>query len=593
VYLPLETVFPNESASPGFLKLLLQQLDKSDVIVACSRLHLYISDSLLDHPGTWLERHNRKQLAAASSFFKVEELARIESFFQQHPGCSIFFGGQLLELIRWAALYCPDDGSSKADLATDRSKRNILARSLLTVSNLWATRVYRDQLASPGDGNLAARRIAFLPRARRSISETTKGPNLAHVFARGRTIIVDYLCRQYPDFPDRFRKRAGLTLDDYYACLLYIVLVSIGLWGNGDAPQMSALRTFETTSDNADLANAMRQIMELRSQSLSELTDALWKGKAEPTDSDFSTLEHKVFRDRPILRLDDRRGIIMVPMFLRDMALGPLFLSGDIDRSLTEFGTAFEEYCRDIFSGMYPESQGLASRLAPSTFGKTKSGSQVQLGDLLLDCLNKTVMIECKASLLREDSINSIEPSDYVELLRSKYGSGSNGNEGDELKGVAQLANVIVKVGSSEWVLVDTFFPIREHIVPVLLVHDSLLDAIPHPWFLAREFAALVEAANADLGAARMRVGCSLAANLILVTIDDLESLESSIQTFALCDLLQDYDVNCPDRMVNLHNYIVSVGKYRDSIVYNQRIGRIFSKALQDLGRQLEQLGQK
>jgi len=586
VFLTLEAVFPGEQPSLDSLKDLLKDLNRSEVIATCSRLNLSISDHLNEGTGSWLERHVRKQWETATSFFRPEQLSIIQEFIRKHPHCSVVFRGQLIELIRWAALFCRDE-EPVDELLNNLDKRAAFAKALLTVNSIWNARVYRDQLVYSDD--LTARRLRLLPRFRRSLSETEKGPDLTQAFARGKAIIVGQLCRLYPDFSEQFRANSGLTLGDYYLCLLFVILTSLGLMGNppGTHP-LAANRFFNPISDRPDLQLAITRMMEVYSQSLADLTTSLWKGKEGPTESDFSILEHKVFRDRPILRVRDDHAIVMDPIFLRDMSsVGPLFSSGNTDASLEQFGHAFEAYCRDVFANMYPNVPGLACRLSPSTLGKTAWGTEVQLADGILDCGDKTVLIETKASLIREDKIDSFEPADYIAFLRAKYGiSLENGRE--KKKGLAQLANVIFKLASGEWQQVNPTFPIRERIIPVLLVHDTLIDAPLHPWFLAREFAELLDMSNADLTSAVMRVGNSLVSNLIVMTIDDLEALESSVQAFGLCDLLQDYAVNCRDRMVSLHNYLVENRKYGDALVYSERIRSMFRKELADMGERLE-----
>ncbi|MFI5352779.1 MAG: hypothetical protein ACHQZS_07425 [Candidatus Binatales bacterium] len=585
VFVTLEAVFPGEEPSLDSLKHLLQDLNKGEVVAICSRLNLFISDLLNEGRGSWLERHVRKQWETATNFFRPEHLAKIEIFFRHHPGCSVVFRGQLLELIRWAVLYCRDEQPTD-ELANNLDKRDAFAKALLTVNGIWGKRIYRDQLTSGDD--MIARRLRALPRFRRSLSETGTGPDLTQAFARGEAIIRGHLCRLYPDFGERFQAASGLTLDDYYACLLLLVFCSMGLMNTpvGTHP-LGANRFFRPASDQPDLQRAITRMMESHSQSLPELAASLWKGKVDPTELDVAILEHKVFRDKPIVRLREDRAIVMDPMFLGDMlSLGPLFMSGDTEASLTQFGYAFERYCQGVFASMYPSTAGLACRLAPNTSGITASGGEVQLADVILDCGDKTILVETKASLIREDRIDSFDPDDYIAFLRTKYGISAEGGPGKK-KGIAQLANSILKLAAGEWRQVDPSFPIRKRIIPVLLVHDPLIDAPLHPWFFAREFAGLLDRSNADLGAAVMHVRDYLVSNLIVMTIDDLESLESSVQTFGLCDLLQDYAVNRKDRMVSLHNYIVEDGKYREAIVYNNRLMAMFEKDLEDLGRRL------
>jgi hypothetical protein len=112
VFLTLETVFPGDQPGLDSLKDLLKDLNRSEVIGICSRLNLSISDHLNEGTGSWLERHVRKQWETATSFFRPEHLANIQDFIQKHPHCSIVFRGQLIELIRWAALFCRDEGRS-------------------------------------------------------------------------------------------------------------------------------------------------------------------------------------------------------------------------------------------------------------------------------------------------------------------------------------------------------------------------------------------------------------------------------------------------------------------------------------------------
>jgi len=134
VFVTLEAVFPDEEPSLHSLKRFLQELNKGEVIAVCSRLNLFISDRMNEGEGSWLERHVRKQWETATNFFNTEHLAKIEAFFKQHPHCSIVFRGQLLELIRWAALYCRDEEPTD-ELLNNLDKRDAFAKALLTVNN--------------------------------------------------------------------------------------------------------------------------------------------------------------------------------------------------------------------------------------------------------------------------------------------------------------------------------------------------------------------------------------------------------------------------------------------------------------------------
>jgi hypothetical protein len=129
VFLTLEAVFPEECPSLELLKSLLRQLSKSELIVICSRLNLIVSDHLTEGQGTWSERHLRKQLLLVREFFDPRLFPRIEAFIKQYPGRSIFFRGQLIELIRWAALFAQDGDMDDALVKNPPSARPFVRRS--------------------------------------------------------------------------------------------------------------------------------------------------------------------------------------------------------------------------------------------------------------------------------------------------------------------------------------------------------------------------------------------------------------------------------------------------------------------------------
>ncbi len=103
---------------------------------------------------------------------------------------------------------------------------------------------------------------------------------------------------------------------------------------------------------------------------------------------------------------------------------------------------------------------------------------------------------------------------------------------------------------------------------PVLLVHDPLLDAPGHGNILADEFATALD--PDEMGrTGEMRKGHFWVAPLIIMTIEDLECLETSIEHFSLHNLLRDYSADCSDRMASLHNYL-AISKYRTKVYHSR-----------------------
>jgi len=56
-----------------------------------------------------------------------------------------------------------------------------------------------------------------------------------------------------------------------------------------------------------------------------------------------------------------------------------------------------------------------------------------------------------------------------------------------------------------------------------------------------------------------------------VLTVDDLENLETSVEHFGFRDLLSDYVRSCSDGLEPLHNFIAS-SEYKQHIYHNRNI---------------------
>jgi hypothetical protein len=91
---------------------------------------------------------------------------------------------------------------------------------------------------------------------------------------------------------------------------------------------------------------------------------------------------------------------------------------------------------------------------------------------------------------------------------------------------------------------------------PVLLVHDTRLNAPAYGTFLDAEFRALL--GSVPPGKRVMP--------LTVMTIADLENLESSVDQFSMRQLLADYAAAHPDGLVSLHNFMACDPRYADKL---------------------------
>lgn len=240
------------------------------------------------------------------------------------------------------------------------------------------------------------------------------------------------------------------------------------------------------------------------------------------------------------------------------------------------FGLAFEDYAIDILKRMYPPV--LVQRLYWNVKGKDATSRDFEI-DAVLNDGAEVVIFEMKAAWIREDKILDGSHEDFLEHLRLKYGVSSVSDDGssqERPKGVAQLARIVTPIVRGDWRSTDTEFSSATLIYPVLVVHDTRMDAPAYGDFLEAEFRSLLTATSP-----KIRV-----APLTVMTIRELESLKSSVDRVALRQLLEDYTRACPDRVRSLHNYI-AYSEYVDKMKPSNELINISSDLIIHAQREL------
>jgi hypothetical protein len=311
------------------------------------------------------------------------------------------------------------------------------------------------------------------------------------------------------------------------------------------------------------------------------LEDALWR--------DFEKSGYLGIRNAPILVRHDGLAIILDPtmFYEKKISVGPLFYAvrsastgkrGSVNKVFGAFGGAFEDYASDMLRRMYPSRPGLVDRVTFGAEGRDASGREFEVDASMVDPrsgINNAIVFEMKAAFLREDAILSDDVDEqFVDEIRSKYGR-SLGNR-DRDKGVAQVAKIIGAIIREEWVGKYREFVAVSLIFPVLIVHDSRLDAPGLSWFLKYEFMRLL-----GIEPKGTRV-----APLTILTVDDLENLESSVGAFTLIEALRDYDEECPDRMRSFGNFLAR-SKYAKLIKPSEHVMHQSDELLEQVQRSL------
>jgi len=564
VYIPVSEVFPDVQSNFETFKDLLHGLSRTDTLFWCSRLNLVVANPDVNHISG--------QQFGLNQFLATEEINAVNAFAKRHGDAKrikVFFRGQLLELVRWVTLYCQDDPEDGTTFKSPEVRRKF-AQVALIASDVWAKRVFGSRFSMNGGVNIARKRA--LGSMRKGVKATSSAPDLSKSLGRGWTLFKDYFPQCYQPFEDEFCSSTGLSVEEYYICLSAIIT-------NYMVPTRDS-RIFDsnTLADATSYRDALRKYLTLESQAVDELRDALW-GQTQNvhSDRDAPPYDYRPLREKPILRVGDGRAIILDPLFYSEKAsIGPLFFltkeeSNDkANEIFGAFGHAFENYSCDILRRIFPDvPDTLTKRLSCNIIGADQTGKPIQI-DACLNDVTEIVLFEMKAVWIREDEILAEDHERYLEHLRKKYGVTEGSSRDRKVKGIGQLARVIKILASKEWVGEDKEFSETQLVYPVMLVHDPFLAAPLHGDFLASEFKTLV-APDDELRSGELKKGELRITPLIVITIEDLEDLETSVEHFGLRDLLDDYSRSCPDRLMSLRNFI-ACSKYGRHMYHNRNI---------------------
>ena len=575
VYLPVSEVFPDTESNFETFISLLKRLSLTDALFWCARLNLVISKSEVDH--------KVKQEFCLKQLLSQDEIRKVNDFTRKHGGASkvtIFFRGQLLELIRWLVLFSknlPGDGTT----FEGPKMRQDFVKAALIVSDIWAQRVFSDRFSMKG-GKTVARNRALGP-IRKSVEATLRVSMLPQFLGRGWLLFTEYFPRHYHFFEKEFRLTTHIALEEYYVCVAAIII-------NFMSPKIgSGLFNTHELIHLESYGQIFEKYLSLECQTADELKNAFWSSYNNTPDSfDDTMYNYLPLRERPIFhKKEDGRAIILDPLFYSEKAsIGPLFLlpRNSREKAFAAFGKAFEDYVGDILKRMFPDlSSAKNKRISCNILGKDEDGSDIEI-DACLNDLNELVLFEIKFGLIREDKVLSSDYESFTDHLKDKYVKSIKGD-----KGIGQLARVIKILASQKWLGNDFEFARAEKIYPILVLYDPLLNAQVYGHFFANEFENLLEPDK------KLQNGILVKGSLhvippIIVTIDDLENLETSIEHFGFRDLLRDYSNSHPDRLESLHNFLVS-SHYKNHMFHNKNLAKagldIIEKSAQAIFRKL------
>ncbi len=576
VYVPVSEVFLGVPGDIGTFRSLLLNLSRTDTLIWCARLNLVVSAN-----ASCVDSLDAQQFGL-NQFFTSNEIEAINAFARNHGGAKkvkVFFRGKILELFRWVALLCtdrPGDGTTYEDPHIRRT----FAQVALIASDVWANRIFRHKYSLDG-GIQVARKRALGPN-RKSVEATTAAPELTQSLGRGWSLFNSYLPKYYQSFDADFFSVTEISVEQYFVAFAAVVTSFMNPRNNTGIFNIRDLQKHSLYGD------IFSRYFALECQYPDELAQALWSSIGHRVNQyeDAPIAYYRQLRDRPILRAEDGRGIIFDPIFYSEkVSIGPLFhilkspkcVSDDV---FNAFGHAFEEYVLDILTRMFASSGILAKRFSKNILTSDSAGNCIEV-DAMLNNVSELVLFEVKSGLIPENAVLCDDYETLLQSLRNKYSATSNSKGRVKLKGVGQLARAAKSLAADKWAGISDDFRAVEFIYPVLIVHDMFLTAPVYGSFFASEFAAHLEPDSTLPNGIFVKRNMKIAP-VIVMSVDDLENLETSIEHFGFRDLLADYSQACPDRLMSLHNFISFSTRYRGSMYHNRHLA---SSALEILDK--------
>ncbi len=541
MYVPFAALEPDRPATENTMVQLVQQLNRDDALLMCGFINCVTS-------GTGISRTFERQRTAYASLFTPGEAEKIDTWIARHKadGTILFFRGQLLELMRWIARYSRQEPADGQSFNTPESCQNFLKAAFLA-SDFWAQRTFSDKLKG-GDTQDEA-----LDRALGAFRKGTEDAGIAmHIgvaMARGKFLFEEFLPARLPTFFADFEANMSMTIEEYTLCAGMLMTKIF------DKPTDGYF--FRPTYANATtLDKKFQHFLTQSSQDAAALEHGLWE--------EFNKYGFKALRERPILLTSSGQCIVLDPTFFIDyFIVSPMFrvlgASRPAEEVFSAFGAAFEDYAISILKRIYIEAPPLVKRLYTDILHR-KIDPQFQI-DALVNDGDELVIMEMKSAFIREDSILSPDPNEFLSHLRERYAVSKDLN--DRGKGVAQLAKSIRGIINEGWNDADIDQRQLARIFPVLVVHDDRMGSPGIGVFLNRIF---MDLAN-DIDKTRVSL-----APLTIMTISDLENIESS--SFHMRELLKDYVCDSGGGMVSLHNYMATDPKYKGRVRPSEALQR-------------------
>ncbi len=564
--------FPNEQVDKKSFINLIKRLSLTECLFFCSRILIVLfqndfSDKKKNGFSSWTEPYTQLKIL---QFLNISISEEVEKNFKNNLYSDIlngnrkmFFHGQVLELIRWLILYGSDKTNDGETFNIDDVRTDFF-KALLYASEFWSLSANKvlAKLSAQKTNITDNTKIQSLLMCRLNNFASEHFPGIKPEFAleRGSYFFGElqknlYKELPYKNFEKTFSDSTGLSISEYEDSLFLLGYTQFVL-----SPPDSILspenkfifdiKNFLSTVPNYNkkFQSNFERYINLESQTITDI-------KNHATDIYDFILS---LRRKPLFKTTDGRFSILSPVFFIERAtVGPLFIVLNQDCQNTEnifsnFGKIFEKYVQEIFERTIPKSAMLANILhAPYRYRNTEI-------DAVLDYGDKIIIIETKSSWVKDDVMyTSTSEEDYLNELRKKYcvrqckGKSHYG-------GIYQLAGDIYGLINKKW---GDEFCRANVIYPIMIIHNRFDASLLHSYFFNIEFISrLTQLLKKSNDKYIIEYNGYIIKSLIVITVDDLEAIESTIKSTQspkpFIDIMLEYDKYSPDRNETLHNFL-------------------------------------
>lgn len=575
LYVDVASMFSGLKTDIESLCVLLSSLPRTETQFECCRASMVLAGLGDEDP---LDRQ-RTLVSSLLTQPDIDLLNRLQD--EKEKQFAPFFRGQLLELLRWASLFCPAPKSSFKSFESADVRRRFAAAAFIS-GHLLMERVGQSNLVVPDTQRLFP--AEALPYVVASVYAGSTATQPKRVLGRGIELLGSYYKRYDPDLDEKLQRSVGLTLDEYLLCLGFLVPTFLWMGRSGTFIDLT-----KAASEQPRFQAVFERFARHESQTGNELALALWgntKAQEHTSNTAWST---KPLRERPILRDSWERATIIDARFWEEKsAVGPLFLiiRDAPSRSVTQhvlgaFGKAFEDYACDILERMLrAEWEDGFTGFARQLKGRDPVEGEYEI-DAVYRCRKQLLAFEVKATFLREDRFG--DPERFLEHLDEKY--VLRDKDGSETaRALEQLVRICRVVASGNPLACGFDTTQIQLIHPILITYDAVLSAPKVGEYLAERFMELLEPEDV-LPSGQVWKGRVRVAPLIVLTANDIENLEDSVVNFRFTQLLFEYEKECETRFLSLHDYI-AISRYKDMLEPNNRLAQNAKGVLEEIALQ-------